>query len=95
MEKAVQVGPSHESNLGAATAVASMKAATTDDEAIGAARKDGSGAIKQVDKRSLDYILRSGLAGGMAGCAVSWPSENFESPHFTISICWITLDIVS
>ncbi|KAJ9206743.1 hypothetical protein DTO164E3_984 [Paecilomyces variotii] len=69
MEKAVQVGPSHESNLGAATAVASMKAATTDDEAIGAARKDGSGAIKQVDKRSLDYILRSGLAGGMAGCA--------------------------
>lgn len=26
---------------------------------------------KQVDKRSLDYILRSGLAGGLAGCAVS------------------------
>jgi len=26
---------------------------------------------KRVDKRSLDYILRSGLAGGLAGCAVS------------------------
>ena len=25
---------------------------------------------KEVDKRSLDYVLRSGLAGGLAGCAV-------------------------
>lgn len=25
---------------------------------------------KQLDKRSLDYVLRSGLAGGLAGCAV-------------------------
>src|SRR5271154_90781 len=24
----------------------------------------------QLDKRSMDYILRSGLAGGLAGCAV-------------------------
>lgn len=71
MEKAVQVGHSHESKLGATAAVASTKAATTDDEAIRAARKDASGSVKQVDKRSLDYILRSGLAGGMAGCAVS------------------------
>lgn len=28
-------------------------------------------ARKDVDKRSLDYVLRSGLAGGLAGCAVS------------------------
>jgi len=32
------------------------------------------GAIKQVgkkkNKQSLDYALRSGLAGGLAGCAV-------------------------
>lgn len=34
-------------------------------------RKDASGGIKPVDKRSLDYVLRSGLAGGLAGCAVS------------------------
>ncbi len=26
--------------------------------------------LKQKDKRSMDYILRSGLAGGLAGCAV-------------------------
>lgn len=26
--------------------------------------------VKAVDKRSLDYVLRSGLAGGLAGCAV-------------------------
>src|ERR1700760_3633454 len=25
---------------------------------------------KPLDKRSLDYILRTGLAGGLAGCAV-------------------------
>jgi hypothetical protein len=25
---------------------------------------------KELDKRSLDYVLRSGLAGGLAGCAV-------------------------
>ena len=29
-----------------------------------------AGIRKQVDKQSLDYILRSGLAGGLAGCAV-------------------------
>lgn len=27
---------------------------------------------RQMDKRSLDYILRSAVAGGLAGCAVSW-----------------------
>ena len=34
-----------------------------------------SGAVrdheKRIDKKSLDYIVRSGVAGGMAGCAVS------------------------
>lgn len=25
---------------------------------------------KKVDKRSLDYLLRTGFAGGLAGCAV-------------------------
>jgi hypothetical protein len=27
-----------------------------------------------IDKRSLDYVLRSGLAGGLAGCVVCQPS---------------------
>lgn len=26
---------------------------------------------KHVDKQSLDYVIRSGVAGGLAGCAVS------------------------
>lgn len=32
--------------------------------------KKNDGASKPVKTRSLDYILRSGLAGGLAGCAV-------------------------
>ncbi|WEW61189.1 coenzyme A transporter [Emydomyces testavorans] len=30
---------------------------------------DGSNRVREVDKRSLDYLIRSGLAGGLAGCA--------------------------
>ena len=40
---------------------------TTSERAI-AQRKLGS--PKKTDKQSLDYALRSGLAGGLAGCAV-------------------------
>lgn len=29
---------------------------------------------KQKRKQSLDYVLRTGLAGGLAGCAV-WPNS--------------------
>ena len=44
----------------------------------GAFRSDDAGIVirdpgnvkPELDKRSLDYILRSGLAGGLAGCAV-------------------------
>ena len=32
------------------------------------------------DKRSLDYVLRSGLAGGIAGCAVGVSSHDFLEP---------------
>lgn len=34
--------------------------------------RERGGAQKPVDKQSLDYVLRSGLAGGLAGCAVSY-----------------------
>lgn len=88
----MQVGQSHETQLGAAAAVASTKAATIDDETIGAVRKNGSGGIKQVDKRSLDYILRSGLAGGLAGCAVSREYRSFQA-YVTVVIYVITLHI--
>lgn len=34
----------------------------------------GSHSPKQKRKQSLDYVLRTGLAGGLAGCAV-WPNS--------------------
>ena len=34
--------------------------------------QESTGVQKPVDKQSLDYVLRSGLAGGLAGCAVSY-----------------------
>ena len=38
---------------------------------------DGRGQ-QPLNKRSMDYVLRSGLAGGLAGCAVSyWDSVFF------------------
>lgn len=40
----------------------------TDDAAI--AIRDPADGKAKLDKRSLGYILRSGLAGGLAGCAV-------------------------
>lgn len=33
--------------------------------------QDAQKGPKEVNKRSLDYVLRSGCAGGLAGCAVS------------------------
>lgn len=41
----------------------------SDDTAIAI---DNPGAGK-LDKQSLDYVLRSGVAGGLAGCAVGRP----------------------
>ncbi len=41
---------------------------TTGGDAIAA--KDVRGSKHELDKGSLDYVLRSGLAGGLAGCAV-------------------------
>jgi hypothetical protein len=38
----------------------------TDDDAIKLKLKPD----QPLDKKSLDYILRTGLAGGLAGCAV-------------------------
>ncbi|KAK2745398.1 hypothetical protein FQN57_003741 [Myotisia sp. PD_48] len=47
---------------------------TSESQATGAGRKNKAtpampAGVQQVDKRSLDYFLRSGLAGGLAGCA--------------------------
>lgn len=37
---------------------------------VGAADVAANADVKVLDKRSLDYVLRTGLAGGLAGCAV-------------------------
>ena len=43
------------------------------------------GERAKLDKRSLDYILRSGLAGGLAGCAVR-PHEHIGQQTYTNTI---------
>lgn len=48
----------------------------TDDEAV---------VPRKVDKQSLDYLWRSGTAGGVAGCAVS--TTNF----YMVSLRWCGL----
>jgi hypothetical protein len=50
----------------------------TDEAAI--AGKDVSGSMHELDKSSLDYILRSGLAGGLAGCAVGFCASGQLAP---------------
>ena len=53
------------------TALVTGQAAATDTEPAPQVNKNPNGQLKQVNKRSLDYVARSGLAGGLAGCAVS------------------------
>ena len=60
----------------------------TDEEAL-APRK---GQIhRKVDKRSPEYIIKSGLAGGIAGCAVSPPnttSDIADDGKIGKNSCW-------
>jgi hypothetical protein len=55
------------------------KGLPTDGNAI--AKKDLTGRKHELDKRSLDYVLRSGLAGGLAGCAVCFMSAGELAPY--------------
>lgn len=58
----------------------------TDDEAAVPRPKKDSDSQK---KRSLDYVWRSGVAGGLAGCAVClFDSSTFHRSH---SICDTTM----
>lgn len=60
-----------------ANAVVTAQANATDDGISGTSgtslgsRQDVRPEPREVNKRSLDYVLRSGCAGGLAGCAVS------------------------
>lgn len=49
-------------------------------------KQNGRLGSKELNKRSLDYVLRSGLAGGLAGCAVS---QGFLYSKRTSSSSWI------
>lgn len=54
-------------------ALATARTTAADDEPAPQMKpgaRDGPGP-KQLKTRNLDYILRSGVAGGLAGCAVS------------------------
>mgnify|MGYP001561233763 CR=1 FL=1 len=48
----------------------------TDDEAVT--------PRKQPNKQSIDYLWRSGLAGGLAGCAV----RDIHPPLLSIFVCY-------
>lgn len=61
--------PSHEMEVGRGSRKAldrDPELCPTDSDSI-APKRDP----KKVEKQSLDYALRTGLAGGLAGCAVS------------------------
>lgn len=53
-------------------AIATTQTTAVDDASSPGYKKNGLGGPQQMNKRSLDYVLRSGLAGGVAGCAVSY-----------------------
>lgn len=78
MEHATQSKPDRRPFTGdKGTTVATAQANTIDDESSGTSgaslgsRQDTRAEAKEVNKQSLDYVLRSGYAGGLAGCAVS------------------------
>lgn len=50
----------------------SQRTYTRNDAAVTTQSPPASRDANKVDKRSLDYLLRTGFAGGLAGCAVSF-----------------------
>ncbi|KAL1969743.1 hypothetical protein VTN77DRAFT_8296 [Rasamsonia byssochlamydoides] len=62
--------PSTTSNRSAVDVAGSEKLQEPEhDGSRGSVRKDVTGDVSPRDKRSADYVIRSGLAGGIAGCA--------------------------
>ena len=48
--------------------------------------KERIGSQEKIDKQSINYVLRSGLAGGLAGCAVSpSPSSAFKTSSLSFT----------
>ena len=51
----------------------------------------GPATRKEIDKQSLDYVLRSGLAGGLAGCAVWFPIMNRRTTIIDSALMTLTM----
>lgn len=60
-----EAAPPRSSLIGGAT-----KPIATNNPAMNKPKNTGS----KVDKRTLDYVIKSGIAGGLAGCAVCFPA---------------------
>lgn len=69
MESATHTQRPTSHNIGGGAAVAGPHTTTADDGLNRSTQSSRSGG-KETNKRSVDYISRSGLAGGLAGCAV-------------------------
>ncbi|RAL14843.1 coenzyme A transporter [Aspergillus homomorphus CBS 101889] len=72
MEQAAQTRPTRgppTSDAKERLAVGTTQATAVDDASSPHQAQNGRGATKEVNKRSVDYVVRSGVAGGLAGCA--------------------------
>ncbi|GKZ39946.1 hypothetical protein AbraIFM66950_001688, partial [Aspergillus brasiliensis] len=72
MEQVAQSRPTRGSTPGDATdrlAVGTAQTTAVDDASTPRPSQKSRGATQEVNKRSMDYLLRSGVAGGLAGCA--------------------------
>ncbi|EAW14529.1 coenzyme A transporter [Aspergillus clavatus NRRL 1] len=68
MEQASQSRPSREPVSGDLNSIAHANRPVDTGPSLPVKQND-RGGVQEVNKRSLDYVLRSGLAGGLAGCA--------------------------
>ena len=73
MEEATQLKSGRGTIAGGAkgNTIAAAQAPGTNDGASVRSRQDNRMEGKPVNKQSLDYMLKSGCAGGFAGCTVS------------------------
>ena len=81
MEQVAQSRPARGSTPGDATdrlAVGTAQTTAVDDASTPRPSQKSRGATQEVNKRSVDYLLRSGVAGGLAGCAVSFASAGTQ-----------------
>ncbi|KAL2864476.1 coenzyme A transporter [Aspergillus lucknowensis] len=69
MERAAQAQRSTSHNVSGGAVVTGSHATTHDGALSPRSKHDNRGTAQETSKRSVEYVLRSGLAGGLAGCA--------------------------